>query len=389
VDDTHSDKTTAPIGGAAPSGPALVEAIGAIRVFAGMAERDLEQLARIGQLVSVPRGQALLRAGDLADHLYFVVDGRFAILAGHERARVGEIGRGEPVGEIAFFRGGRRTADVIALRHSLVLAFARAQLDELVRSVPHFAQTILHSLASRLASATPFIAEHVRHCAPLSIAIAPAGQGVIPPSFVSDLQRTLERECGSRVFSSEFLRAMFGEWQTFSANDVVTFVEAAEQQGVCLFDCSDLPSYVAQNILAACDALLFAGSFDSDPQPNALERFAMQECAGAHMRLALVHDKAAAVYPGTARWLADRIGGAQETGHQFAMHHHVAVDDPASLARLARFITGPGHRLCRQRRRRSLCGADRRLSRLSRKRRDVRLSRGNIRGRCHGGGLRP
>jgi len=99
-----------------------------VGALGALSEEELEKLAPFGSLQAIARGQTLLRKGDIADTLYFVIDGKFAVFAGPGQARIGEIGRGEPVGEVAFFRGGARTADVVAIRQALVLSFHRSQL---------------------------------------------------------------------------------------------------------------------------------------------------------------------------------------------------------------------------------------------------------------------
>lgn len=303
-----------------------------IGIFGVLPEADLERLSQLGTFINVARGETLVHEGEDASTLYFVIEGRFAVLANGGQVRAGLIGRGAPVGEIAFFRGGRRTADVVALRTSLVLGFERAQFAALMQSVPHLAQTMLHALSNRLADATPRMVERTLHHIPGSIAIAPAGGRAVNPDFIEALAHQLSTFGKVSLMDSASLRARFGEWQTASANDVTNFVEIAETAGgFCLFDCSGLPDGLARQLLGACDEFIFIGDFDGPEHLNPLEIFAHLECAGAQSRLVLCHLHAAPVYPGTARWLRGR--------HPF-MHHHVADDDAASMARLARFIAG-------------------------------------------------
>jgi NTE family protein len=86
------------------------------------AELSLEQLTALEQhLITIPvsRGEVLVREGDDADALYLVVSGHFVVEAGGRR--VAEICGGAPIGEIAFFANGKRTATVRAHRDSIVL----------------------------------------------------------------------------------------------------------------------------------------------------------------------------------------------------------------------------------------------------------------------------
>jgi NTE family protein len=64
---------------------------------------------------------------------------------------VAEVGSGAPIGEVAFFADGRRTATVTALRDSLVLKLPRADFVELTENYPVVLKPIMVTLARRLA----------------------------------------------------------------------------------------------------------------------------------------------------------------------------------------------------------------------------------------------
>lgn len=77
---------------------------------------------------SLPGGQALYRAGEAADHLYFVRTGRLGAFRreeGHEPQFLGVIRPGEPAGEMALVAGAPHSADVVALRDSEIFALPR------------------------------------------------------------------------------------------------------------------------------------------------------------------------------------------------------------------------------------------------------------------------
>lgn len=85
-------------------------------VFDKLAPTELELLVSNSDLCEFPRGDVLVHEGDPSDILYFVVSGRFC--ARNERTGdvFGEVGPGQPVGEIGFFSNIARTATVTALR---------------------------------------------------------------------------------------------------------------------------------------------------------------------------------------------------------------------------------------------------------------------------------
>ena len=124
-----------------------------VEAFAGLDEASLAALRRASTPVAVGGGEYLVRAGDEADTLYIVATGRFIVQLDDGRV-VAEIGAGEPIGELAFFSGVARTADVRAARDSSVLALSRESYDALTAEHRGIADAILRALAARLAQAT-------------------------------------------------------------------------------------------------------------------------------------------------------------------------------------------------------------------------------------------
>ena len=111
-----------------------------------------EQLAELEQLLitqAVSRVEVLMRQGDLADALYLVASGRFAVNV--DGRRIAEVGSGSPIGEIGFFADGIRTATVTALRDSIVLKLRKEQFAGFAERHPAILKPMAVTLARRLA----------------------------------------------------------------------------------------------------------------------------------------------------------------------------------------------------------------------------------------------
>ena len=111
-------------------------------LFAGVAADALQALEAVSELETVSGGQALVSQGDDADALYFVESGRFRVVINKVRI-VAHIETGEAVGELAFFAGGKRTADVIATRDSHVLKVSRTAFDDIAQKYPELNAAML------------------------------------------------------------------------------------------------------------------------------------------------------------------------------------------------------------------------------------------------------
>lgn len=117
-------------------------------LFRGIAPDALDAIAARFDVEEVRGGRVLFREGDLPDYLYVVATGR--LQAQHaDGLVVGEIGRGEPVGEMALLSGETRGADVVALRDSLLLRINRIALLDIVSRHPSALLALCGTIARR------------------------------------------------------------------------------------------------------------------------------------------------------------------------------------------------------------------------------------------------
>lgn len=111
------------------------EALAASPLFNKFSPEALDALAQHVQTRQIRGGEILFRHGDAADSLYIVVTGRLRALAA-DGTVYGEIGRGDPIGEIGLLADEPRGATVHALRDSLLLRVDRRQLRVLIARYP-------------------------------------------------------------------------------------------------------------------------------------------------------------------------------------------------------------------------------------------------------------
>jgi CRP-like cAMP-binding protein len=105
--------------------------------FSLLAAPELERLARGMALETVARGSALMHQGDEGETAYVVADGELGV--GMDGARIATVHRGDIVGEIALLRGGRRTADVVAITESRLYSLDREAFLEAMGGNRHAA----------------------------------------------------------------------------------------------------------------------------------------------------------------------------------------------------------------------------------------------------------
>ena len=84
-----------------PFNPSILSAIPA---FAALTSGELEAIAANVEQLEIRRGESLIRQGEAPAALYFVASGRFSVKTEHAAEPLAEIGPGQPIGEIGFFR---------------------------------------------------------------------------------------------------------------------------------------------------------------------------------------------------------------------------------------------------------------------------------------------
>jgi CRP/FNR family transcriptional regulator len=138
----------------------IVEQIGAIPLFEGLARKHLEDLAMIVTEQGMSRGQTIFSEGDEGTGIYVVTSGRVKIfkLSWEGKEQILHIfGPGEPFGEVPVFAGQKFPANAEAMDESRILFFPRSAFIDLIRKNPDLALNMLSVLSMRLRRFTALI----------------------------------------------------------------------------------------------------------------------------------------------------------------------------------------------------------------------------------------
>ena len=121
--------------------------------FGPLPAEDIERLATMAKIVTLPAGMLLFMKGDPGDRLYIIVSGlvRIATVSPDgQEITLNLLSDGQMFGEIAILDGGIRTADATTVEETQLLAIERRDLTSLLVENPRVCMRLLYTCAARL-----------------------------------------------------------------------------------------------------------------------------------------------------------------------------------------------------------------------------------------------
>src|SRR6202035_3473932 len=118
------------------------------------AENDAEELMQRCERLEVDAGEIIVSAGDAADSMHFILDGRVGIMipAGEGRTtRVRSLGRYTTIGEMGLVSRTSRSATIQAETASILYALSTHQFEAIKSENPALGQKLLTYFVSVMA----------------------------------------------------------------------------------------------------------------------------------------------------------------------------------------------------------------------------------------------
>ena len=131
-------------------------------MLAVLPEHRRRALAAAGSAVRLEPEAQLFQEGDPADAVYVVLSGEIDIGVTAEDGRnvwLARLGPGALVGEMGVLDGGERSADVRAVRRTVLWRIGRGQIMQTLREEPNSALELMALMARRLRTADLLVRE--------------------------------------------------------------------------------------------------------------------------------------------------------------------------------------------------------------------------------------
>jgi NTE family protein len=277
------------------------------------------------------RGETLILQNTPADAVYIVDSGRFEVRIQQQPVPLAEIGVGEPIGEIAFFAGGLRTATVVAVRDSVVLELDRTSFEEVARRVPEIYNRLLASLAQRLADTTARVTGSTRAAAARTVTVIKAGHSNIPSAFLDRLRATFGGSGKCLFLTYKDIKERFPSRGLDDAI-IANWLNAIESEyDLVLYLADETPTDWTRKAFRQADQLIMLAYGAGATGLNPVEEIGLALHPANRRRLVRIHDRRVSFTTGTADWLRER---------DVKMHHHVSLEDDQDFKSLYRFLTG-------------------------------------------------
>ena len=293
----------------------------------------IETIRSEAEFIDLPSGGVLFLQGEHSDDVYFLLSGRLRAYAevGGQKTTLGEIGRGETVGELALFTGEPRSASVVALRDSSVVKVTRQLVERALAKSPQIALQMTRIIVERFRRS-----ERQRQAPviPVNICLLPVSAGIDAATLAHGMRTArAESDKAAVIISREEIEKRFG---TDPAPGVVArYLDEIEARSKTVYlvtdgNCSAWTKLCLQH----SDEIVLLADASRQPGISSAEVSYLSGDAAvsiARQTLVLLHDAETKSPTGTTRWLKAR---------HVARHLHIRPGLPRDIRRMARVISG-------------------------------------------------
>jgi len=294
------------------------------------------------QPVALRGGQMLFHQGEVGDCLYIVDYGRLRVTRVRDDGTeefVGDIARGETVGEMALLSEEPRSATVRAARDSQLYKLSATAFNRLLQESPHATMQLTRQIVKRLGATMR--GRPSKSFSSCSIALVPAHND----TRLSEVSHRLEQALatfGSVVrLNSDIVDRALGvdasqrpPDHARSADVLAWLHEQESAHQFVIYEADLVPSVWSQRCVRHGDRILVVASADGSPERGPVEAGLYTTGVGSptgRRELLLLHRESKPVYEGTEAWLTKReVSGV----------YHVALDRRSDMDRLGRLLTG-------------------------------------------------
>ncbi|MEO1262871.1 MAG: patatin-like phospholipase family protein [Bacteroidota bacterium] len=313
------------------------------KIFGDMNDQVFDSLLPYFEWKELHGNRFLFHQGDVGNKLFILISGRLQVVMRRKDGSseiLGEVTRGETVGEMAIFTGETRSADIIAVRDSVLVSISRYAFEEIIAKHPTVVMNITRLIIERLKERNSIKQKNAFKTG--NIVLLPLGRRVAMKDFTELLVRKLDKYGDILHLSSDKVNQLLNVSEVSQSNPqsntyhrVSGWLDEQEARNDYLIYQADYgPTEWTKRCLRQADEILLIAHHQDSPVPDAMEKDLLEgfdKITSAQKILVLLRESASDEITGTAEWLQNR---------SVKTHHHLVEGSVKDMSRLVRFLTG-------------------------------------------------
>lgn len=292
----------------------------------------------------LPGGHHLFHQGDEGNSLFILISGRLQVvvktLDGTEKT-IGEIARGETVGEMAIFTGEPRSAGVVAVRDSVLVGISKDAFEEMIARSPTMIMNITRLIIERLKLRNVLDRNPVKV---VNVALVPLSFALRMKDFSQLLFKKMNRHGKAMHLSGPSVGQLLNDEDIAYAapaeighyRRLTAWLDEQEaNHDYMIYEADPISSEWTKRCLRQADEIILIANEAESPGLSLIEKELLgqgQKITTASQTLVVLHHSWSQEMPfPTEPWLHDR---------EVRFHHHIVEHSEKDMERLVRFLTG-------------------------------------------------
>lgn len=287
-------------------------------------------------------GTALFKEGDEGDSLYFVLSGRLAATKKDDigdETKIGEVVRGETVGEMAIFTGEPRYASITAIRDSVLVQLSKDLFEKVISAYPTVALNVTRLIIERFKNIQ---IKKIQNNT-VNLCFVPLHDNINIDELILQVYDYVSKR-NNTIFVDEVVVEKNGyviasiinnELESEDNKKLIQWLNNLEIQYDFLFFASRISS--SSNWRKKCirqsDHIVLIADATQGAQVMTVEQEILS-LPNVNISLALIHPSDTLVPSDTVKWLNNRPAVKQ--------HFHIRASNTKDIYRMARILTGNG-----------------------------------------------
>ena len=127
---------------------AKLDRLSQVPMFSACTRKELEQVAKAADEVTVSSGERIIREGDTGHEFYVIIEGKATVT--RDGTEIAALGPGDYFGELSLLDGQKRDSTIVATTATDLLVIGVREFVTLLEDVPQLTRKLLGGMARRL-----------------------------------------------------------------------------------------------------------------------------------------------------------------------------------------------------------------------------------------------